>query len=154
MLLLAILVCFYKTRVRVLKGWRTMCAIVEFPSATYVQCTLHSISFIRVSNAWVGLIVGRRRCHLALMEWGTCTSLDWVMLPSFLLLLFFLHLQVEHLGAFRIVHSVEAPDGTKSETVFRFHHKSKLQAQAAVTVGGVCVGVFLVLWYAHSFQYH
>ena len=72
------------------------------------------------------------------------------MLPSFLLLLFFLHLQVEHLGAFRIVHSVEAPDGTKSETVFRFHHKSKLQAQAAVTVGGVCVGVFLVLWYAHS----
>lgn len=42
--------------------------------------------------------------------------------------------QVEHLGAFRIVHSVEAPDGTTSETVFRFHHKSKLQAQAAVTV--------------------
>eukprot|EP00731_Ephydatia_muelleri_P016002 Em0009g426a len=41
---------------------------------------------------------------------------------------------LEHLGAFRIVHSVEAPDGTKSETVFRFHHKSKLQAQAAVTV--------------------
>ena len=120
---------------------------MELPSATYVQCTLPSISFIRVSNAWVGLIVGQKTLSPCIDGVGYMYQSGLGDVTFFFF--FFLHLQVEHLGAFRIVHSVEAPDGTKSETVFRFHHKSKLQAQAAVTVGGVCVGVCIWCYGMH-----
>ena len=38
--------------------------------------------------------------------------------------------QVESLGGFKIVHKSEGED----DLVFRFHHKSKLQGGASVTV--------------------
>lgn len=41
-----------------------------------------------------------------------------------------LFLQIESLGGFKLFHQVEGGE----EVVFRFHHKSKLQGGASVTV--------------------
>ena len=42
-------------------------------------------------------------------------------------------LQIESLGGFKIHHEVEEGE----EVVFRFHHKSKLQGGASVTVSAL-----------------